>query len=247
VLFDYHVHLHHSPCTAKEMKASSIVGEAERLGLQELGMINHMHPDTKMSVFEQSREEVDAQRESFTGKLLLGCEVDLINQKGETCFHPNIRSHVDYVTLGMGHYQLEWVEADFSVSWQTYLNREAESLLRALEENHYNIVVHPFISTALNKYAPHYVGQLHLDAISLNLLDKLADVMLERGTAVEFHCREIFVCPERLGGTIFIQSFFRFLDFLRDKGVKVVAGSDAHKLFQMERINNAPSWAVRPL
>ncbi len=244
---DYHIHLHHSPCTANEMEVPAILEEATRHGLEEIGLVNHLHPNTSLDVFRKSRQEIDAHRSRFKGKIWLGAELDLLDQEGHTTFCPDILGLVDYLTLGPGHYQLEWVKADFTVPPAEFLEREARSLIAALRSQRVDLVVHPFIYVAFPKLAPHYVGALHPGDLPETLLRELAQALLARETAVEFHCRDLIVRPEGLGGAPFVASYEKFLSKLREFGVSFVQGSDAHRLNQIGRTFAAPDWSARRL
>ncbi|WP_167525508.1 hypothetical protein [Roseomonas genomospecies 6] len=240
---DYHIHLHHSPCTADEMTVDAVVAEAGRCGLEEIGLIDHLHPNTESAIFRQARSEITGLGGEFSGRILLGAELDLLDQDGNTTFRPDVAEAVDFLSLGMGHYQLGWVTADLTQPPDRFLEREAESLIRALERHRVSVVVHPFIYVAFPKLAPHYVGALWPDRLPPALIDTLADVLIARNTAMEFHCRDLIHIPQRLGGEPFVTSYMALLDVLREKGVHFVSGSDAHRLNQIHRSAEAPDWA----
>ncbi|MBF0166147.1 MAG: hypothetical protein HQL45_00840 [Alphaproteobacteria bacterium] len=241
---DYHIHLHHSPCTADEMTANAILAEAGSHGLHEVGLVNHLHPSTALEIFKDSREEINQARHLFSGQIFLGAELDLLDQSGNTSFREDIRSLVDYVTLAMGHYQLEWVSGDFTLEPDQFLMRELSSLMRALSQIKVDLLVHPFIYSAFPKLAPHYVGKLLPGNLPGQLIKELAEQLKAEKTAVEFHCRDLFVRPEGLGGARFVESYMVFLEKLRGHGVAFVQGSDAHRLNQIGRTKAAPAWAA---
>ena len=225
------------------MTAEAIFEVAREENLCGLGLINHVHPDTPSSMFDQSREEIEVNKSGFDGRVLLGAELDLLNHNGDTTYAEWVTEKVDFITLGIGHYQLDWVEANFEVSPEVFLIAETEALISALRRYPIDIVVHPYIYVAFPKLAPHFMGKLFPGDIPRKLVDELAQSLLKNGTYMEYHCRDIVVRPERLGGRPFVDSYFSLMNTLRERGVPFVAGSDSHRLNQIHRINAAPKWA----
>jgi len=244
---DYHVHLRRSPCTANEMTAVAVLKEASDIALEEVGLINHLHPVTDLEIFREGREEVNAADGTRPDKVLYGAEIDLLDQKGSTSYRPDVREYVDFVTLAPGHHQLKWVRSDLTLPPAEFLIRETQSIVAALSREHFDILVHPYIYVAFPKLAPHYVGSLRPGDLPGSLVDRLAAVLIENGTTVEYHCRDIIVRPQTLGGEPFVKSYMTLLDALRAQGVRFVTGSDAHRLDQIPRSRAAPEWARNPL
>lgn len=240
---DYHIHLHYSPCASPQMTAAAILEKAAELGIDQAGLVTHVHPHTDLAVFRQAREEIASAAAAFPGTVLLGAEAELLDQQGGHTVSEDLRSRVDYVMLAVGHVQLPWVQVDFSGSGEAFLARETESILKALDQNKVDILTHPFIYTSLYQQAPHLLGKLWPHRLPPDLVAALGRRLREGDTACEFHCRDLLIRPERLGGTGFVRSYLEFLEALRQHGVRFVPGSDAHFLDQIGRARNAPAWA----
>ena len=244
---DYHVHLRRSPCTAKEMTAEATLQAASDIGLQEVGLINHLHPVTELAIFREGREELGVANGSRPETVLYGAEIDLLDQEGSTSYREEVREHVDFLTLAPGHQQLEWVHSDLTLPPAEFLIRETQSIIKALSRERFDILVHPYIYVAFPKLAPHYVGPLRPGDLPASLVEELAAILVENGTACEYHCRDIVVRPQSLGGESFVKSYMTLLDALRAQGVRFVTGSDAHRLDQIPRSRAAPDWARNSL
>ena len=244
---DYHIHLHHSPCTSAEMTAPAILEKAEACGLTEVGLVNHLHPHTNLDIFIQARTEIESLAGPTRVMFRLGAEIELLDQKGHTTNRPDLYRSVDYVLLAMGHIQLPWVKIDLSPSPEVFLARECESLLTALDVGNIDVVAHPFIYTAMHRIAPHLIGKLWPDRIPVDLLEVLAVKLKDTGVALEFHCRDLWVRPENLGGEPFVRSYLELLRFFQERDVDFVAGSDAHYLDQVGRSKLAPPVFQRGL
>jgi histidinol phosphatase-like PHP family hydrolase len=226
------------------MTAIATLKGASEIGLEEVGLINHLHPVTELQIFREGRDEIERADDCpRPPKVLYGAEIDLLDQKGSTSHRPEVRDYVDFVTLAPGHHQLKWVQGDLTLPPAEFLIRETQSLIEALGQHRFDILVHPYIYVAFPKLAPHYVGPLRPGDLPGNLVDNLAAVLIEKGTAVEYHCRDIVVRPHTLGGEPFVKSYLTLLDALRARGVPFVTGSDAHRLDQIPRSSAAPAWA----
>ncbi|CAA7618734.1 hypothetical protein MTBLM5_280009 [Magnetospirillum sp. LM-5] len=244
---DYHVHLRRSPCTANEMTVPAVLEAAFRCGLREVGVVNHLHPDTDLDIFRQARAEVGSYDGPRPPKVLIGAEIDLLDQDGNCSWRDGIDGLVDFVTLAPGHQQLEWVTGDFSQSPEEFLENDTRSIIQALRRHRYHVLVHPFIYVAFPKLARHYVETLRPGSLPSALIDELAATLVASDTAFEYHCRDIVVRPERLGGAPFVESYMSLVEALRRKGVRFVVGSDAHRLDQIPRSAAAPDWARNAL
>jgi histidinol phosphatase-like PHP family hydrolase len=243
MMVDYHIHLHYSPCASPQMTAAAILEKAAGLGIDCVGLVSHVHPQTDLEVFRQAREEISCAAAAFPGTVLLGAEAEMLDQQGGSTLSEVLRGKVDYVMLAVGHVHLPWVRADFTGSGESFLVRETESLLKALNKNKVEILTHPFIYSNLYKIAPNLIGQLWPHRLPLDLVDALARQLCQESTAWEFHCRDLLIRPERLGGDSFVRSYMELLNGLRERGVHFVPGSDAHFLDQIGRAEKAPSWA----
>ncbi len=240
---DFHIHLHHSPCTSKEMTPGNILRKASEVGLSRVGLVNHLHPDTPLALFDMAREEIALVREAFSGTVLMGGEAELLDQNGSTTLTGECYEHVDYILLAMGHTQLPWVKLNTDLAPEAFLIKETESLLKAISGHRVDIVAHPYIYGFLFKDAPKLAQGLRPHKIPADLIDALAKALIKNNTRMEFHCRDLIIRPERLGGDSFVRSYMRLLGQLREKGVLFTAGSDAHYLDQIGRTIHAPSWA----
>src|SRR5262249_46871680 len=146
------------------------------------GLINHLHPPTELEIFREGREELDAAEEARPNRVLYGAEIDLLDQRGSTSYRPEVREYVDFITLAPGHQQLKWVQTDLTLPPAEFLVRETQSIVEALSQERFDILVHPYIYVAFPKLAPHYVGPLRPGDLPGTLVDSLAAVLIENGT-----------------------------------------------------------------
>lgn len=244
---DIHIHTRHNRCASPEMTIPSILERAIEMNIDQVGLVVHFHPDDDSTVFHQAAREIEEARGAFPGQVLLGAEIDLMDQDGATSWRDELLGTVDYVLLAMGHTQMAWVQADVSLDPETFLIRQTESLLTALGSIPTTAVAHPYIYGALHKQSPVLAHALRPHLLPASLVRELAAGLIDGGIVFEYHCRDLLIRPQNLGGAAFVTSYAAFLDFLRELGVRFIAGSDAHYLDQIGRSAHAPAWAQNPL
>lgn len=240
---DYHIHTSLSTCASAEMTPQAIAKEAVSHGLSVVGLVYHLHPHTEQTLGQKLREQVAALSLPDGMQVVTGVEAEMIDQGGGSTLIPGLEEHSDYLMLAMGHLHLPWVKADLTQSPGDFLIRETESLLQVLAGFRVDIVAHPFNYGTLYRSAPELIFQLRPSEIPLDLVNELADTLKRKQIVLEYHCRELTERPERLGGEPFVRSYMELLDYLREKGVHFVAGSDAHYIDQIGRSKKAPVWS----
>jgi len=242
-LIDYHIHIHYSPCTSKEMSPMNVIAKAKEKSIHKIGLVNHLHPVTKIKDFQHIRKSVDEAAYTFKGDALLGAEAEVLDQKGASTIHEDIREYVDYVMLATGHYHLPWTEVDIKLPAATFLAREMESVLMILERHRVDVLAHPFLYATLHKVAPEMLAKLRPHELPHDMLESFAKKLKKDNIFLEYHCRDMLFRPERLGGEKFLHSYNEFISIMRQFGVLFVPGSDAHYLDQIGRTQYAPKWA----
>ena len=92
---DVHIHTFRSPCGKNEMMIDSIVRKAQGLGLDYIGISDHIHTDTPVKEqFEDTVREIRAVNPNL--KIYMGCELDII-KPGESTISDYLREHCDYI------------------------------------------------------------------------------------------------------------------------------------------------------
>ena len=250
MLSDYHIHTRHNRCASPEMTVASVLERAGETGLDQVGLVVHFHPGDDPALFDRVRAEIAAARSGGPGgpsQVLLGAEIDLMDQNGATSWREELSGRVDYVLLAMGHTQMAWVQADLSLDPETFLIRQTEGLLKALDTVPVTALAHPYIYGALHRQSPELAYALRPHRLPEELVRSLAARLVDGGVVFEYHCRDLLIRPQNLGGAAFVSSYAAFLDALRELGVRFIAGSDAHYLDQVGRSAHAPAWAQNPL
>jgi histidinol phosphatase-like PHP family hydrolase len=246
---DYHIHLHHSPCTDKRMTAEAIIARAREVGLLEIGVVEHLHPHTGLEIFAAARAELDGARDAFPGRVLQGVEAELLDWQGTTTIRDRgaLDAVADYLMLAMGHTQLNWVEKPRTADPDRFIAGEARSLLAAITAQRVDLVAHPFIYGSLYRTHQGLAFALRPHRLDAVLRRDLAQCLVDKDISLEYHCRDLVIRPQNLGGEDFVSSWLELMTSFLEQGVRFVPGSDAHYLDQIGRAAKAPYWACNYL
>jgi histidinol phosphatase-like PHP family hydrolase len=225
------------------MTVPAVLRRAAACGITQAGLVVHFHPGDDPRLFDTVREEIESSVSDFPGQILLGAEIDIMDQAGTTSWSDDLAGMTDYVLLAMGHTQMPWVRPDLSLPPRRFLEAETTGLMAALDRVPATVVAHPYIYGSLHRSMPGLAYSLRPHEIPDSLVSELAAKLVDSGIRFEYHCRDLLIRPWNLGGGQFTASYGIFLDSLRSLGVNFVAGSDAHYLDQIGRSANAPDWA----
>src|SRR3989304_3753148 len=90
---DFHVHSYLSPCGHPRMSPSAIINAAAKQGIDHLGITDHIHPYTDLSILDRVREE--AAEAASPIRTYIGCEADII-AVGKSMVSNALMRKVDY-------------------------------------------------------------------------------------------------------------------------------------------------------
>jgi histidinol phosphatase-like PHP family hydrolase len=231
------------------MTAEAIMAKAREAGLVEIGVVEHLHPGTDGQIFAAARQEIDEARTAFPGRVLLGIEAELLDSRGTTTMRApgELEAVADYVMMAMGHTQLHWVEKPRTDNPDSFIAGEARALLTALAAQRVDLVAHPFIYGSLHRTHQELAFALRPHRLEAALRRDLAQCLVDKDISLEYHCRELVIRPQNLGGEDFVSSWLELMTYFLDQGVRFVPGSDAHYLEQIGRARKAPLWACNYL
>lgn len=229
------------------MTVSAVLARAAQVGLNDVGLVLHHHPGDDLNAFSLLREEIELARDTFPGRVLLGAEIDLIDNGGHTSFVDGLAAKVDYILLAMGHTQLPWVRTELNHDAQSFLIGQTEGILKAIGSVPVTGLAHPYIYGALHRQNAKLAHALRPHLLPRDLVEELSARLVDGGIVFEYHCRDLLIRPQNLGGEPFVSSYAAFLEALRGHGVTFAPGSDAHYLDQIGRSARAPLWAHQTL
>ena len=104
---NYHIHTTLSRCGRQEMTLAAIIKEAERAGLSEIAITDHIHPGETAKVFRNDKI-LRAQLKNIphTVKVYLGTELSAYGKNKYTLQYSNF-DKVEYRLYSHNHYQMD--------------------------------------------------------------------------------------------------------------------------------------------
>ena len=214
-LHNMQIHSTLSRCASDEMTMERIISEAEKAGLETIGISDHIDN------FDPSREQKLLENFSIRDKLCpninvqIGCEVSQID-KYTIAIDVATAKKLDFVLVASNHYHLSHVENPIDRNPSAYAQHHLKMIEGAIDWGHTTIIPHPFLlakvrgidhSAVLASYDKHQLSYV---------LSKAA----KGEVAFELNPRHLGSHP----------AFFKALVTLGQKvGVKFALGTDAHK------------------
>ncbi len=221
---DWHVHaaFYRRGDPTESARIEPMVEEGARLGLDMMGIGEHVtaSPNHPLSCFLDLA--CDLANASLPIPVFLGPEADIVDERGRLSLPEGLRERagLDYVIAsvhGIGEFD----------SLRQHLERYQRRMIGAISaDNGADILGHPWHS-GKSVVANGIVPEWRFELIPQAMLEELIDALAAHGMALEINGRSIqdFQDPAYRG----------FVERVRERGIKVSVGSDAHAPDSLER------------
>jgi histidinol phosphatase-like PHP family hydrolase len=216
-LTDWHVHaaFYRLVDPKESARIEPMVEEGARLGLEMMGVGEHVTSSPKHPVSCFLDLARDLTRATLPIPTFLGAEVDVVDEHGQLSLPEGLRERagLDYVISsvhGIGEFD----------SLGQYLDRYQRYMMGAVTaDNGADILGHPWHS-GKRLVAEGMVAEWRFELIPQTMLAELVDALATHGMALEVNCRSLedFEDP----------TYRAFVGGVRERGIRVSVGSDAH-------------------
>ncbi len=224
---DYHIHTALSNCATKDMTVEAIVRECESLGLEEIGITDHLYDG-------DYKRNLPAHKE--IGKL----ESSLRVRRGvEIGFDPNLGQHpvtaedrrrfgLDY-TIGSHHGAYV---SEYNINKVIELQHEAH--LKTCWQPEVDVLGHPWRFMYEEFRANNWPWFDTVTVVPKGLTRELGRVARETGTAIEINAHSSL--RMKRNPPAYLEEYIGFLSILADEGVMFSTASDSHELGELQGI-----------
>jgi len=213
ILQNMHIHSKLSNCAGDDNTMETIVREAESVGLELIGISDHMDlPDPGRVELIASNFEILKGIETDL-RVLIGSEVSFL-APGRPAMSPEEMERFDYIIAATNHYHLSFVEKPRERTGIGFAVHHLMMIESAIELGA-DIIAHPF----LNKYAAgmDIYGQLEL--YDRSEIRRIMSKAAQKGCAFELNPAHVMSAED----------FFREIVAIgKDVGAKFAIGSDGH-------------------
>jgi histidinol phosphatase-like PHP family hydrolase len=246
---DWHIHTHNS-CDGASLLVSDLVREAERSGITDFGVADHVHTPYNLPDLVRSREEFLANHPS--PKFHFGVEVSVVSR-----WELEEISEGDYqdpvyglrsggpvggdLAIGLCEQDLDRLDIEYvvgGVHWPMYIELNREAVIRDYHRQNMFLATHPLVDIVAHPWwwnghwrndQGDYAAQPWFDdfeCIPGKMHDEFACAVIEHGKKVEINLWAMLLnphYPER-----FLQQYLDYLVELQLRGVDLCIGSDCH-------------------
>ena len=214
-LHNMQIHSDLSRCASRQMTMERIIIEAEKAGIETIGISDHI------DYLDPVREEQILENFVLRDKLRpaidvkIGCEASQINPT-TIAIRSNTAEELDFVLVAANHYHLEQVENPTGKSPLAYAQHHLKMIQGAINWSHTTIIPHPFYLSKVRQID----HLLVMDSYDQPQLNRVLSNAAKNSVAFEINPRQVIKSPE------FFQLLVRRGQQL---GVKFALGTDAHK------------------
>ena len=222
---DHHIHASHYRLVNPREDATprAIRRRGAEIGLNAVGILEHVNPSPKHPL-ECYLALADAFHAcAFPEEITLGVELDVLDDHGALTGPPDLRQRAGL------HYVIASVHAlaDGPENDQAYIEANHRMLMGVVcAPDGADVLGHPWHLVA-RRLDPSLENPRWFEQVPRALLQELTQALAGHGRTIEINCRSerIFEDP----------AFREFAAGLRDAGVLVAVGSDAHDLVNLHR------------
>jgi len=247
---DWHIHSHNS-CDAASLAVSDLLTAADKKGILDFGLTDHIHTPYNLPDIAASRREFDEHQPNphFHFGVEASCvsqwEIDEIasgRYTGDATY--GIREGgPDSAPLALGltaedikTYGIEYVVG--GVHWPMYVPMERQSIIREFHRQYMFMATHPLVDIIAHPWWWHghwkddqgrYTSEPWFDdfhVIPQSMHDEFVEAVLEHGCVVEVGITANLMNPGYPDG--FKHQYLEYLAELKSRGVSLSMGSDCH-------------------
>lgn len=215
-LHNLHIHSFFSRCASREMTIERIIIEAEKAGLEMIGISDHIdRPDAKERQNRLLDNFLIREKLNPSINVRIGCETSQIDPN-TIALDEGIARQLDFVLVSSNHYHLSIVENPSEKTPWEYAAHYLRMVEGAIDWGHATSISHPFLLAKVRDIDHAQV----LASYDRNELHRILRKAAGKGVAFELNPRHLR----------YAKDFFKELvDFGTRVGLKFTLGTDAHK------------------
>ena len=233
---NYHIHTNLSRCGRNEMTAAAIVEAAERAGLREIALTDHIHPGENAYIKRNLhilKPEIEALRSD--GRIYLGVELSAYGAHKYTLRYAKRLPPLEYRLYAHNHYQMDGWEQPEDRSPAGYKAHCKRVLAAVIRSGKAQCLAHPFIDKYIVREFGDVYGFTFNCVTSLWTENELGDLLQlgrDHHVAWELNTSYFAAYPDL---------FYTYYNIGREIGVCFHTGTDAHSL---AAVDPAPGKAL---
>ncbi len=231
---DLHIHTQYLGCANDTMAIPAIVKECERLGVELLGITDHLNTLDKLALHAPIRQDIDALSTQIP--VYFGVELNFLGADGDFAYSAEIKEQFGF-QFAIGGIHGTYLE---NYDLQQIVDVQHRHHLRTCQDPLVDVLVHPywFGKGEFDKKGWPWFDSMQ--AVPENYARELGQVARETGTAIEINA-----CANLVNGAQndrYVEEYVAFLAVVAAEGPCFSLGSDAHDIGSLQKIKTA--WQV---
>ncbi len=231
---DYHIHTAHVGCANETMQVPDIVAECERLGVESLGITDHLNTLDQLDLHRRIREDIEALDTDLA--VYFGAELNFDGPDGDFAFSEEIKEEYGFqFAIGGIH--------------SPYLDEhDLEKMVEIQHRHHLKTCRDPLVDVLVHPYWFHK-GKFDergwpwfdsMEAVPEAFARELGQVARETGTAIEINTAANLESARY--SDRYKEEYVAYLAILAEEGPCFATASDAHDIEKLGTIGTA--WKV---
>lgn len=232
--YDLHMHTKYLGCANATMEIPAMVAECQRLGVQVVGITDHLNTLDQLPLHAPVRDEIAALDTDI--EVYFGVELNYQACDGEYAYSAEIQEQMGF-QFAIGGIHRPYLE--------TYDLRE---LVEIQHRHHLKTCADPLVQVLVH---PYWFGKRDFDergwpwfnsmrAVSKELARELGQAARDTGTAIEINACANLVNPAYSDD--YVKEYIEYLGEIASEGAMFSVGSDAHDIRQLAKVQRA--WQV---
>ncbi len=223
---DLHIHTKYLGCADGTMELPAIVAECERLGVETIGITDHLNSLDKLDLHRPIlRDILEIQTDI---DVYFGVELNFLGPEGGFAFSEQVKAEMGFQFAIGGIHEIYVEEYDL----EKIIEIQHRHHLLTCRDPLVDVLVHPywFNNGVLESRGLPRIGSMK--PVPKSYARELGQIAKETATAIEINA----------GGNLFnrdeeyLADYLEFLATIADEGAMFTVGSDAHDTGHLERI-----------
>ncbi len=228
--YDFHIHTKYLGCANATMEVPDIAKECARLGVQYMGISDHLNSLDKLELHLPIRRDIENLQ--TTVQVYFGVELNFTGCDQSFAFSREIKEKYDFqFAIGGIH--------------STYLEQYDPAKMVDIQHRHHlvtcrdplvDVLVHPYWFPRSEFNRPGWSWFDTMKLVPKQYVRELGQTARQTGTAIEINGSAILKNTDY--GREFQEEYFDFLSALAEEGATFSVGSDAHDLGHLAAIQD---------
>lgn len=222
---DFHIHTLYLKCANETMTIPAIFKRCEELGVEVIGISDHLNTPENLPLFEKIKHDIETTPTRL--KVYFGCELDLSDN---IPFDEEVRERYGFeYTIGGVH-----GAHTREPSLRKIIDIHHDLLCKSAQCPLFDVVVHPWWFSKVSFEKEGLPWFEDMDLVPFSYTREFAQIARDNRKAIEINASAVIsnvAYSER-----FRAQYLEHFEVIKEEGVRLALGSDAHKLEHLDDI-----------